>query len=87
MKKNYVNEIFNLGNNRSEKLGSVVSIIENFLGKKAQIKYKKMQLGDIKNTLADISLAKQKLAYRPKTTIQQGIPRFIEWYKSYKGSI
>ena len=85
MKKNYANEVFNLGNSRSEKLGSVVSIIENCLGKKAQIKFKKMQLGDIKNTLADISHAKKKLAYQPKTTIKEGIPKFIEWYKSYKG--
>ncbi len=83
IKKNYANEVFNLGNNRSEKLGSVISIIENFLGKKAHIKFKKMQLGDIKNTLADISHAKKKLAYQPKTTIKEGIPKFIEWYKSY----
>ena len=81
--KNYKCEVFNLGNNKSEKLMDVISLIEKELGIDAQIEFKEMQPGDVNQTFADIEYSKQKLNYEPKTSIKAGIPKFINWYKGY----
>jgi len=81
--KNYRCEVFNLGNNNSEKLMDMIELIENELGKKADIQFKDMQPGDIEKTFADIEHSKKKLGYQPTTSIQEGIPKFIQWYKLY----
>ena len=83
IEKNYKCEIFNLGNSKSESLMELIDIIEKNLGKKAQIKYLPMQLGDVKESLADIKKSIEKLGYNPITTINKGIPKFIKWYKEY----
>jgi len=83
IKKNYKCEIFNLGNSKSESLMELIDIIEKNLGKKAQIEYLPMQLGDVKESLADIKKSIEKLGYNPITTINKGIPKFIKWYKEY----
>ena len=81
--KNYKNEIFNLGNNQSEDLMRMIKIIESCLGKDAKIKFVDMQLGDVKNTWADIDYSKVKLGYEPQIPIQKGIPKFIDWFLDY----
>ena len=53
------------------------------LGKKAVIEFLDIQPGDVEKTYANIDHAKSKLNYNPKTSIRNGIPKFIEWYKSY----
>ena len=83
VKNNYNYEIFNLGNNRSESIMSVVSILEKKIGKKAIIKFKPMQQGDVKNTCADIDKSKSMLDYRPKINIDDGIKTFLDWYSEY----
>ena len=83
IEKNYKCEIFNLGNSKSESLMDLIGIIETNLGKKAQIEYLPMQLGDVKESLADIKKSTEKLGYKPITTINKGIPQFIKWYKEY----
>jgi len=83
IKHNYDFEIFNLGNSRSEPLMDVVSIIEEKIGKKAIIDFKPMQLGDVKNTFADIKKTTQKLGFSPSTNINVGISQFIDWYLKY----
>ena len=83
IEKNYKCEIFNLGNSKSESLMELIDIIEKNLGKKAQIEYLPMQLGDVKESLADIKKSIEKLGYKPITTINKGIPQFIKWYKEY----
>ena len=80
---NYPCEVFNLGNNNSEDLMEMVGLIESEIGKKAEIKFEGIQLGDIKRTFADIELSKQKLNYNPTTKIVEGIPKFINWFKKY----
>ena len=80
IKKNYNKEIFNLGNNKSEDLMDIVSMIEKKIGKKAKVLFKPMQLGDVEKTYADIESAKQKLGYSPKTDVQEGIDKFIDWF-------
>ena len=81
--KNYSKEIFNLGNNKSEKLMKVISLIEKELGKKAIIDFKPMQEGDVKESFADIDHSIKKLDYNPKTSIDKGIPALIDWYKRF----
>ena len=81
--KNHKCEVFNLGNHRSEHLMDVVSLIEENLGKKAKIDFYPIQLGDVKESFADIKNSTDKLDYLPRTSIDEGVPNFINWYKSY----
>lgn len=76
-------EVFNLGNNNSEDLMGLIGIIEEVLVKKAEKEFLPMQPGDVKATYADITQAKNKLGFEPKTKITKGVPEFIEWYKEY----
>ena len=82
IEKNYKYEIFNLGNNKSEKLMDVISLIEKSLGKKAVINFQPIQPGDVYETCADINHSK-KINFSPKTDIKVGVPIFINWYKNY----
>ncbi len=86
IKYNYECEIFNLGNNQCENLMEMIKNIEEALGKRAKIDFLDIQPGDVKKTFANIDNAKKKLGYEPKTSIIEGIPEFINWYKSYHKS-
>ena len=81
--KNYKCEIFNLGNSSSEKLLDVIKFIEKELNAKAIINYQPMQPGDAKESFADIEYSKNKLGFTPETSIDIGISKFINWYKTY----
>ncbi len=81
--KNYNCEIFNLGNNKCEKLMDVVSYIEKYLDLKAKVTFAPMQLGDVEQTYADIDRSIDKLGYSPSTNIEDGISKFIDWFKDY----
>tara|TARA_Y100001935_G_C17303928_1_gene511022 strand:+ start:234 stop:1205 length:972 start_codon:yes stop_codon:yes gene_type:complete len=83
---NHQYEIFNLGNNKSENLMDIVSMIENKLGKKAVIDFQNMQPGDVQKTYADIEIAKNKIGYDPKTSVSIGLEKFIDWYLEYTNS-
>ena len=76
-------EIFNLGNGKKIKLMQYIKIIENKLGIKAKINFKKLQTGDVKGTLSNITKAKKELKYNPKIKIEEGIDNYIKWYKKY----
>ena len=86
IENNFNFEIFNLGNNCSEPLMDVISILESKIGKNAIINYEPMQLGDVVNTFADIEKSKLKLAFSPKTKIKEGISHFLDWYLDYVAS-
>ena len=81
--KNYKYEIFNLGNHKSERLKDIISLIEKHLSKKAKIKKLPMQPGDVKRTFADIEYTTKMLNFFPKTSVESGIPKFVDWYKYY----
>ena len=74
--------LYNLGNGNPVRLIKFIRIIEKELAIKAKIKYLDKQLGDVK-THANIDLAKKDFNYNPITTISDGIPKFIQWYKNY----
>ncbi len=77
--------IYNIGNHRAEELTCVVSLLEHALGKKAIVDRQPMQPGDVTETYADISAIQRDLGFVPKTTIDEGVPRFVEWFKAYHG--
>jgi len=76
--------IYNLGNNRSEPLMRLVEIVEKETGRTASVEMKPMQPGDVKDTFADISEIAHELGYRPTTTLEVGLPRFVEWFRRYR---
>jgi len=81
LKKPFDFEIINLGNNRPVQVNTLIKLIEKNLCKKAKIIDRPMQKGDVPITYADISKAKRLLGWKPKTSIEEGIKLFVEWYK------
>ena len=75
--------IYNIGNHRSEELTHMVALLEQATGRKAEIEFKPMQPGDVKDTFADISAIRRDHGFEPSTSIDAGIPRFVEWFKAY----
>jgi UDP-glucuronate 4-epimerase len=73
--------IYNLGGSRATSLKQLVSLISASLGLEPQIIRKPEQPGDMKHTHADVSFAAEKLGYCPKVAIDEGIPRFVDWWK------
>ena len=74
---------YNLGNHRSEELLRFISVIERATNHKAHIELAPMQPGDVKETYADIEAARRDLGFEPRVSIDDGIPRFVEWYRKY----
>ncbi len=79
--KNFGFEIINLGNSNPVKLNYLISLIEKELCKKAKIKKLSDQKGDVPITYADISKAKKLLLWKPEIKLEEGIKKFVEWYK------
>ncbi|MEP6663232.1 MAG: SDR family NAD(P)-dependent oxidoreductase [Verrucomicrobiota bacterium] len=75
-------EIFNLGESQTVKLSYLIELLEKSLGKKAIINRQPPQPGDVPITFADISKAKKILGYNPQVKIEEGIPRFVEWFRA-----
>ena len=78
-------DVFNLGNAHPVDLNTLIAIIEEALGKKAQIRRLPVQPGDVPITFADISKAGKLLGYSPKTTLKEGVRKFVEWYLRHRG--
>ena len=83
IEKNYLCEIFNIGNNKSERLLDVIKLIESNLNKKATLNFLPMQPGDVKESFADIDYTINKLNFNPKVNVDLGVENFIKWYKKY----
>lgn len=79
--KEFKFEIFNLGNNDTVQLSELIRIIESTVGKKALINKMEFQKGDVPITYASITKAYNKIGYKPKVNIEEGIKRFYNWYK------
>jgi UDP-glucuronate 4-epimerase len=77
--------IYNIGNNRPEKLMRFIEIVEQAAGKKAEKIFEPMQPGDVHATYANIDAIARDYGFAPTTSLEQGIPRFVEWYRSYSG--
>ena len=75
--------LYNIGNSRSEDLMRVVELLEAATGRKALLDPQPMQIGDVKETFADISAIERDLGFQPATSIDEGVPRFVAWYRDY----
>lgn len=83
LNKKFEHKIYNLGNNNPEDLSNFINLIEETIGIKAKKRLLPIQPGDVKETFAEISESTKDLNFKPKVNIKEGIPRFVEWYKSY----
>jgi len=75
--------LYNIGNHRSEELKRFIAVLERALGRKAIVELAPMQPGDVPATYADIAETQRDLGFAPTTPIDQGLPRFVAWYRAY----
>jgi len=75
-------EVFNLGESETTELSRLIELLERSLDMKANIDPQPLQPGDVPITFADISKAKSLLNYNPQTKIEEGIPKFVEWFRA-----
>ena len=75
--------VFNIGNNMPVLLLDCIAMLEECLGRKAEMDLLPMQPGDVTSTMADVSELERAVAFRPRTSLRDGISRFVEWYREY----
>lgn len=74
--------IYNLGESKTTQLSDLVQHIARAVGKEAQITYLPVQPGDVTRTFADVTRAREELDYAPSIDIEEGVRRFVRWYRS-----
>jgi UDP-glucuronate 4-epimerase len=79
-------EILNLGNHRPERLMDLIGLIAGELGVTPEMELRPMQPGDVPATYADIDRARARLGFEPRTPLAAGVPRFVRWYREYRGA-
>ena len=77
--------VYNIGNNNKQKLMHYIEVLENCLGMKAKKNFMPMQPGDVPATFADVDDLVRDLDYKPDTSLEYGIARFVDWYRDYFG--
>jgi UDP-glucuronate 4-epimerase len=75
--------LYNIGNNQPIELMRYIEVLEECLGRKAEKNMLPLQLGDVPETFADVNSLVEAVGYRPETTVEYGIARFVEWYLDY----
>lgn len=80
-------KIYNIGNNKPEKLMDYISVLERRLGKEAKKEFLPMQPGDVYQTYADVADLMKDYDFKPETTIEEGLKQFADWFLSYYGYI
>jgi len=77
--------VYNIGNNHKEKLLRYIEVLEECLGRKAKKNFLPLQPGDVPATYANVDDLVREIGFKPATTIEEGIKRFVEWYRGYYG--
>ena len=77
--------IFNIGNEQPVQLLRYIEVLEQCLGRKAQMEMLPLQAGDVPDTEADVSELIQRVGYRPKVSVEEGVANFVDWYRNYYG--
>ena len=77
--------VYNIGNNRPEKLSHFIELLERTIGREAKKEYLPMQAGDVYQTYADVAPLERDYGFRPSTPLSEGLARFWEWYRGYYG--
>jgi UDP-glucuronate 4-epimerase len=75
--------VYNVGNNRSESVMRLINLIEAAVGRKAVCEFAPMQPGEMSETYADIESTTHDIGFRPTTTLDEGVPRFVSWFREY----
>jgi UDP-glucuronate 4-epimerase len=75
--------IYNIGNNQRVELMTYIRAIEKATGKQAKLQLLPMQAGDVVATEADTSALEEATGFRPKTSVEEGVAKFVEWYRGY----
>ena len=76
-------QIYNLGNNRCESLLRFIELLERACGREARKIFEEKPADDVLETFADITEARRNLGYAPRTSIEEGLPRFVDWFRAY----
>ena len=79
--KAFPGEVFNIGGGSRITLNEVIEIIEEIVGRELELHYQGVQKGDVRHTMADMTKAKEKLGYKPKVSIQEGLQTEYEWIR------
>jgi UDP-glucuronate 4-epimerase len=77
--------LYNIGNNRPEKVTRLVELLEQAAGRKAIVSSEPMQPGDVPATYADIDAIRRDHGFEPRTPLEVGVPRFVDWYRQWRG--
>ncbi len=77
--------VYNIGNHQPVELLRYIEVLEQCLGRKAELRLLPLQPGDVPDTCADVSALQRDTGYSPSTTIEEGIRRFVEWYRPFYG--
>ena len=77
--------VYNLGESATIELRPLIALIESALDKKAEIRWMPEQPGDVRVTFADIARAKEELGYNPRFPVEEGIQRFVDWFRNQNG--
>jgi len=78
--------VYNIGNNRPEELMELIAILEQELGRTAEKRMLPMQPGDVQATFADVDALERDFGYRPRTSLENGVAKFVAWYREYYGA-
>lgn len=76
-------KVYNIGNNQPVQLETFISVLEDKLGQKAEKHYMEMQPGDVVRTYADTTDLEQAINFKPKTSIEEGLGKYVEWYREF----
>lgn len=74
--------LYNIGNNQPVRLGDFIDILERLLGVKANRQSETMQPGDVEQTFADMTLLERDFGFTPRTSLEVGLGKFVDWYQS-----
>ena len=75
--------VLNIGNNRAERVNTLISLLEEGLGKKAVVLHAPRPAADVEETFADVSAIGALTGYAPTTPLEVGIPRFVAWFRTF----
>jgi UDP-glucuronate 4-epimerase len=75
--------VYNIGNNQPVELRRWIEVFEQRLGRKANLELLPLQPGDVVATAADIEALERDVGFRPTTSVEEGVRRFVEWYRAY----
>jgi len=75
--------VYNIGNNQPVQLMKFIKVLEEKIGKEANKQYMEMQPGDVLRTYADVSELERDIEFKPSTSIEDGLGKFVDWYKEY----